>query len=140
MARGNAVRGTTRDSARVPAIEQAGAEAIVGDPDRVATVAAAFEHVGAAVILLGSTVGTPDAIEALHSTRLDMLLLRMLDSTIRGIVYESTGTVAQAILDGGAARVRAFCDGSRIPYALLDGGVGEWPAAGADAVEKLFGG
>jgi hypothetical protein len=103
-------------------------------------VAAAFEHVGAAVILLGSTVGTPDAIEALHSTRLDMLLLRMLDSTIRGIVYESTGTVAQAILDGGAARVRAFCDGSRIPYALLDGGVGEWPAAGADAVEKLFGG
>ena len=119
MARGHAVRATTRDPAHVPAIEAAGAEAVVGDPDRVATVAPAFEHVGAAVILLGSAIGSPEALAALHGSRLDMLLLRMLDSTVRGIVYEATGSVDSSILGAGAERVRAFCDGSRIPYALV---------------------
>jgi hypothetical protein len=103
----------------------------------VATVAPAFEHVGAAVILLGSAVGSPEALAALHGTRLDMLLLRMLDSTVRGIVYEAVGSVDSSILDGGAERVREFCEGSRIPYALLDGG-GDWPALAADAVEGVL--
>jgi hypothetical protein len=138
VARGHAVRGTTRDSAHVPAIEAAGAEAIIGDPDRVATVAPAFEHVGVAVILLGSATGSPEALAALHGSRLDMLLLRMLDSTVRGIVYEATGSVDASLLDAGAQRVRAFCEGSRIPYALLDVGGGAWPAGAVDAVEAVL--
>jgi hypothetical protein len=138
VARGHAVRGTTRDSAHVPAIEAAGAEAIIGDPDRVATVAPAFEHVGVAVILLGSASGSPEALAALHGSRLDMLLLRMLDSTVRGIVYEATGSVDASLLDAGAQRVRAFCEGSRIPYALLDVGGGAWPAGAVDAVEAVL--
>jgi hypothetical protein len=132
------VRATTRDPAHVQAIEAAGAEAIVGDPDRVATVAPAFEHVGVAVILLGSATGDPEAIAALHGSRLDMLLLRMLDSTVRGIVYEATGSVDASILDAGAQRVRAFCEGSRIPYALLDVVGDAWPAGAADAVEAVL--
>lgn len=137
VVRGHAVRATTRDPDRVSAIEAAGAEAIVGDPDRVATVAPAFEHVGAAVILLGSATGSPEALAALHGTRLDMLLLRMLDSTVRGIVYEATGSVDASVLGAGAERVRTFCEDSRIPYALL-GGHGDWPAGGADAVERVL--
>jgi nucleoside-diphosphate-sugar epimerase len=137
VARGHAVRATTRDPAHVPAIEAAGAEAIVGDPDRVATVAPAFEHVGAAVILLGSAVGSPEALAALHGSRLDMLLLRMLDSTVRGIVYEAAGSVDSSILGAGAERVSAFCEDSRIPYALLDA-PGDWPVGAADAVEDVL--
>jgi len=138
VARGNAVRATTRDPAHVGAIEAAGAEAIVGDPDRVATIAPAFEHVGAAVILLGSAGGSPEALAALHGSRLDMLLLRMLDSTVRGIVYEAAGSVDASILDAGAERVRAFCEGSRIPYALLDLGDGAWPVQAVNAVERVL--
>lgn len=138
VARGHAVRATTRDRERVVAIEAAGGEAIVGDPDRVATVAPALEHVGVAVILLGSATGSPEALAALHGTRLDMLLLRMLDSTVRGIVYEATGSVDPSLLDAGAQRVRAFCEGSMIPYALLDGQGSEWPAGAADAVEQVL--
>jgi nucleoside-diphosphate-sugar epimerase len=138
IARGHAVRGTTRTPARIPAIEDAGAEAIVGDPDRVATIAPAFEHVGAVVILLGSASGSPESIAALHGTRLDMLLLRMLDSTVRGIVYEATGSVGATVLGAGAERVRAFCDGSRIPHVLLDGGTDDWPASAAHAVERVL--
>jgi nucleoside-diphosphate-sugar epimerase len=140
VARGHAVRATTRDPVRIAAIEAAGAEALVGDPDRVATVAPAFEHVGVAVILLGSATGSPEALAALHGTRLDMLLLRMLDSTVRGIVYEATGSIDPAILDAGAERVRAFCEGSMIPYALLGDPGLEWPAGAADAVERVLGG
>ena len=105
VARGNAVRATTRDPAHVGAIEAAGAEAVVGDPDRVATIAPAFEHVGAAVILLGSAVGTPEALAALHGSRLDMLLLRMLDSTVRGIVYEAVG-ILRGVADSVCAARR----------------------------------
>jgi Trk K+ transport system NAD-binding subunit len=124
VARGHAVRATTRDPAHVGAIEAAGAEATVGDPDRV--------------ILLGSAVGSPEALAALHGSRLDMLLLRMLDSTVRGIVYEAAGSVDASILDAGAERVRAFCEGSRIPYALLDLGDGAWPVQAVDAVERVL--
>ena len=138
VARGNAVRGTTRDPARAREIEAAGAEPVVGDPDRVATLAPSLEHVGVAVILLGSAAGSHDALAALHGPRLDMLLLRMLDSTVRGIVYEATGTVDDEILAAGARRVREFCEGSRIPYALLDKSCGDWPAAGADVVEGVL--
>jgi uncharacterized protein YbjT (DUF2867 family) len=138
VARGHAVRATTRDPDRVAAIEAAGAEAIVGDPDRVATVAPAFEHVGVAVILLGSATGSPESLAALHGSRLDMLLLRMLDSTVRGIVYEATGSVDPSILGAAAERVRAFCEDSRIPYVLLDGEDVGWPAGPADAVELLL--
>ena len=138
VARGHAVRATTRDPAHVSAIEAAGAEAVVGDPDRVATIAPALEHVGAAVILLGSATGNTESIAALHGSRLDMLLLRMLDSTVRGIVYEAIGSVDSSILDAGAERVRTFCEGSRIPYALLDADGADWPAGAVDAVENVL--
>jgi Trk K+ transport system NAD-binding subunit len=48
VARGHAVRATTRDPGRVDAVAATGAEPIVGDPDRVGTLAPALEHVTAA--------------------------------------------------------------------------------------------
>ena len=125
---------------RAGEIEAAGAEAVVGDPDRVATLAPAFEHVGAAAVLLGSARGRPEALAALHGTRLQMLLTRMLDSTVRGIVYEAHGSVGAEILAAGAARVREFCEGSRIPYALLDPDQGAWPGEAADAIDRVLAG
>jgi Trk K+ transport system NAD-binding subunit len=137
-ARGHVVRGTTRDSGRVGEIEATGAQAVVADPDRIATLIPALEHAGVACILLGSAVGSPEALAALHGSRLEMLLLRMLDTTVRGVVYEAGGTVDAAVLAAGADRVRSFCEGSRIPYALLDAGPGPWPGGAADAVESVL--
>jgi hypothetical protein len=103
----------------VASLEAEGIEAVLGDPDRVATLAPALDHVAVAYILLGSATGTPAALAALHSTRLDMLLSKILDSTVRGIVYEAAGSVDADVLRGGAARVRAFAQDSRVPYVLL---------------------
>jgi uncharacterized protein YbjT (DUF2867 family) len=117
---GHAVRGTTRDPGRLDAIMAAGVEAVHADPDRVATIAPAFEHVSVACVLLGTASGPPDLVEPLHRTRLEMLLSRMLDTTVRGVVYEAAGTVSPELLLGGAQRVAAACSDSHTPYALIE--------------------
>lgn len=140
-AEGHAIRGTTRRAVRVAELEAAGVEAHVGDPDRVATVAPALDHAVIACVLLGSAQGAAGAIEALHGTRLEMLLTRIVDSTVRGIVYEARGTVDAAVLRDGAERVRAACEDSLIPYRLLDadpGDVGGWAADARAAVDALL--
>jgi hypothetical protein len=135
------VRGTTRDPRRLEQIEAAGAEALVGDPDRIATLAAALEHVGVACVLLGSAAGQARQLEALHGSRLEMLLSRMLDTTVRGIVWEAAGGVDPDLLQAGAQRVRAFCEDSRIPYAMLQADPSDhdaWLAAAIAAVERVL--
>ena len=127
-ARGQAVRGTTRDRSGLELIERAGAEPFLGDPDRVATLAPALAQVSVACVLLGSATGSPEQLAALHGTRLEMLLARMLDTTVRGIVYEATGGPDPTLLRGGADRVRAVCERSRIPYRLLSADPTDHPA------------
>jgi len=138
-ARGHAVRGTTRLAARCDEIEAAGAEPFVGDPDRVATLAPALDHVGVACLLLGSATGTREQLEALHGTRLAMLLERMLDTTVRAVVYEAAGTIAPAVLAVGVQHVRRACERSLIPYVLLEYDPADragWTAAAVSAVER----
>lgn len=138
---GHAVRGTTRDRARCAEIEAAGAEPYVGDPDLVGTLAPALAHVGVACLLLGSASGTDEQLAALHGTRLEMLLERMLDTTVRGVVYEAAGTVDPGILSSGAERVRHACERSLIPYVLLTADPGDhevWVQAAGAAVERAL--
>lgn len=113
------MRGTTRTETKLAAIEETGAEAVLGDPDVVGTLARSFEHVSVACVLLGSARGTEAQLSALHGTRLDMLLTRMVDTTLRGVVYEATGSVDAAVLALGATLVQERCEDARIPYALL---------------------
>jgi len=141
LARGHAVRGTTRDPSRAGEIEAAGIEAVVDDPDRVATLTAALDHVSVVCILLGSASGDADALAALHASRLAMLLHRMVDTTVRGVVYEAVGRVGPEWLSAGAEQVRSACEDARIPYALLDTDPSEhraWLEAAIDAVERVL--
>ena len=141
VARGHAVRGTTRDPGRCASIESAGAEAVIGDPDRVATLGRALEHVTVACLLLGSASGSAAALAALHGPRLEMLLTRMIDSTVRGILYEATGSIDSEVLATGAAHMKRVCEDSRIPYALLatdPGNLETWLADASRAVQGLL--
>lgn len=140
-ARGHAVRATTRQAARLPEVEEAGAEAVLGDPDRVATIAPAFDHVSVACLLLGSVTGEAEQVQALHGPRLEMLLTRMLDTTIRGVVYEANGRVRAETLAAGAATVRRACTASRIPHVLLNtepDAHQQWLAAATAAVHQVL--
>ncbi len=99
------VRGTTRDSEGGWEIEAAGAEAVIADPDRVGTLLRALAQVTVVVILLGSATGSPAQLEALHGTRLEMLLTKLVDTTVHGVVYESAGSIEPPLLEAGARRV-----------------------------------
>ena len=138
---GHAVRGTTRERSRVAVIEEAGAEAVVGDPDRVATLVAALEHVTVLCILLGSAAGTPQQLAALHGTRLEMLLTKSVDTTARGVVYEAAGTVEPSVLRAGAERIRAFGERSLVGVEVLEADPSDdprWLAAALAAVRRLL--
>jgi uncharacterized protein YbjT (DUF2867 family) len=116
---GHAVRGTTRDPERLAEIASTGAEPVVADPDRISTLAPTLEHVGVVCLLLGSAVGEAAQLEALHGSRLEMLLRKMIDTTVRGVVYEARGAVDLRLLRKGSELVRSLCGDSLIPYALL---------------------
>ncbi|HWF72766.1 MAG TPA: NAD(P)H-binding protein [Solirubrobacteraceae bacterium] len=137
-ARGHAVRGTTRDPQRLDGIEAAGAEPFLADPDRVGTLVPAFAGVAVICLLLGSATGTPAELEALHGTRLDMLLQRVIDTTIHGVLYEASGTVTPALLAGGADLVHTKCEQSSIPYALLRAGPRTWLTDATGEIDALL--
>src|ERR687886_641613 len=105
LADGHAVRGTTRDPARAPQIAATGAEVWVGDPARLATLSRALEAVTVVCWLLASARGDPDGIAALHQERLRSYLHEMVDTTVRGFVYEAAGTADPGLLERGRAIV-----------------------------------
>jgi nucleoside-diphosphate-sugar epimerase len=85
------VRGTTRSPERLRSIEEAGIEAGVADPDRVGTV---LDHVGDVTVLaylMGTAEAEPESIAAIHGPRLERLLERLVDTPVRGFVYEAGG-------------------------------------------------
>ncbi len=140
--RGHLVRGSSRSPARGPAIEAAGAQALIADPDRVSTLVPALDHVSVVCMLLGSLDASAAQIEALHGPRLETLLLHMIDTTVHGIVYEVAGTVDAEILAAGAQLLRTKCELSRIPFALLDrdpaASYDDWFEAAIGAVQRVL--
>lgn len=93
VAEGHAVRGVTR-GAHASAIEEAGGEAWIGDPDVVGTLRYATENATLLLWLLGGVEQ-----EDLHGSRLKMMLERTIDTTIRGFVYEAGPPEGVAVVE-----------------------------------------
>jgi uncharacterized protein YbjT (DUF2867 family) len=137
---GQVVRGTTRDPKREPVLTASGVEPFVGDPDRVGTLIPALVNVGGVCVLLGSAAGESERLAALHGPRLEMLLEKLIDTTVRGLVYEAAGTVPSSVLHHGTGLVREAADRSRLPYAVLDTDPAdhhEWLESACAAVNRL---
>ena len=81
VAEGNAVRVVTRSQARRAEIEGAGCECWIGDPDRIGSLRYALDNVTVLLWLLGTATG-PN-VEALHGSRLRMMLDKVTDTTIQ---------------------------------------------------------
>jgi hypothetical protein len=133
------VRGTTRTEKGVAAIEAAGIEAEVADPHRPGTILDLVGDVALVVWLLGSAHGEPEVIAAIHGPRLEGLLGRLVDTPVRGFVYESSGRVQQRYLDGGAEIVESAARTWSIPVAVLREEPGEdWDRWAADAADRTL--
>jgi nucleoside-diphosphate-sugar epimerase len=125
LAEGWAVRGTSRSEDGLAAIAAAGLEPSPADPDRPGTVLELVGDVAVVHWLLGSAVGEPEALEAIHGSRLERILERLVDTAVRGFVYEAAGSVEPALLEGGAAAVEKAAATWRIPVATVGSDPGD---------------
>ncbi|SRR5690606_2631855 len=137
LAEGWQVRGTTRDASSLEAIEASGIEAVLADPDRVGTVFEQLDDVSVVAWLLASARGDEDAVAALHGPRLERLLEKLIDTPVRGFVYEAAGTVAAEHIAAGRALVERARATWRIPFAFIEADPADpqaWTRAARDAV------
>ena len=132
-AEGHAVRAVTRRPGARPAIEAAGAECFIGDPDVIGTLRYALDNVTILLWLLGTASGPADKVAALHRSRLRMMLEKTTDTTVRGVVYEAAGTVGSELLAAGAEEARRAQALNEIPYALVTADPADRAAWLADA-------
>ena len=120
MAAGWQVRGTSRSPAGLEAIAAAGIEAAEADPDRVGTVLELVDDVAVVVWALGSATGSRERVAAVHGPRLERALERLVDTPVRGFVYEGAGAAPDEVLAAGAELVAGAGERWRIPVAVVD--------------------
>jgi uncharacterized protein YbjT (DUF2867 family) len=133
----HAVRGTTRSRERLAELETAGIEGMVADPDRLATLVPALSGVTVVCWLMGSAAGSPDV----HGARLRTLMEHLVDTPVRGLVYEASGQADAALLATGAQIVRDASLTWHIPSQVVTTDPANheaWLAAMKEAVERLL--
>jgi hypothetical protein len=139
VADGHAVRAVTRSEERRGEIEAAGCECWIGDPDRIGTLRYALDNVTVLLWLLGTATGA-NVID-LHGSRLRMMLEKVTDTTVRGVLYEAAGTVDAEALRAGAAEVARARELNEIPGALIEVDPRDqeaWVGAARARIERLL--
>ena len=132
--RGWAVRGSSRGGVGRTAIAAAGLEAVEADPDRVGSIVELLGDVTVLAWLLGD-VADPAGAE-LNGPRLESLLQKLVDTPVRGFVFEPPPSGAgKALVADAVARWH-------LPVELIETSRDEpdaWARAVADAVERSVG-
>jgi nucleoside-diphosphate-sugar epimerase len=111
LADGWAVRGTSRRDEGLVAIEAAGIESALADPERPGTILELVDDVAVLVLLLGGAEGSAEQLEAIHGPRLERLMEHLVETPVRGVLYEGT--------DAGGEIVRNAARTWRIPARIL---------------------
>jgi len=101
LAEGWAVRGTSRRDEGLAAIEAAGIEPAPADPDRPATILELVGDVAVLVLLLGSVAGSDEEVTAIHGPRLERLMEHLVETPVRGVVYEGTEAGSEVVKVAG---------------------------------------
>ncbi len=114
------VRGTSREEEGLAVIEAAGIEPARADPERPGTILDLVGDVTIVLWLLGSAKGSAENLAAIHGPRLEGLLERLVDTPVRGFVYEGAGTVDAKLREGGAELARHAESTWRIPVAVTE--------------------
>jgi uncharacterized protein YbjT (DUF2867 family) len=113
LAEGWAVRGTSRREEGLAEIEAVGIEAALADPERPGTILELVNDVAILVLLLGGAEGSDEELAAIHGPRLERLMEHLVETPVRGVVYEGTRE--------GEEVVQAASRTWRIPVALVAG-------------------
>jgi len=97
LADGWAVRGTSRREEGLEQIKAAGIEPAPADPDRPGTILELVNDVAVLVLLLGGTKGTGEELGAIHGPRLERLMEHLVETPVRGVLYEGTEEGAEVV-------------------------------------------
>jgi hypothetical protein len=111
----------------------------VADPDRLATLVPTLAGVTVVCWLMGRASGSPEV----HGARLETLMEHLVDTPVRGFVYEAAGRVDSTVLERGAQIVRAAARTWRIPSEIVTADPAaheEWLEAMRAAVERVLAG
>ena len=134
------MRGTSRTAEGSARIQEAGIEPALADPDRPGSVLEYVGDVPVVVLLLGSVRGEADAVAAIHGPRLERLMEKLVDTPVRGVVYEAAGSISPQHLERGRETVAAAGKRWRIPVEILERDPAEheaWLDAALAAVRRL---
>lgn len=97
LAEGWAVRGTSRREEGLAGIEAAGIEPALADPERPGTILELVNDVAILVLLLGNAAGSEAELAAIHGPRLERLMEHLVETPVRGVLYEGTEEGAQVV-------------------------------------------
>lgn len=123
-------------------IRETGLDAALADPERPGTLLELIADVALVFWLLGCAAGEPQQVTAIHGARLSALLERLVDTPVRGFLYEGAGDVDPADLRRGAEAVAAAGETWRIPGRVIDVPPADrkaWLAAMLGAARELTG-
>jgi sugar phosphate isomerase/epimerase len=135
----HAIRGTSRSPERVAELEEAGIEGVVADPDRLATLVPALAGATVVCWLMGSAVDSPEV----NGPRLATFAEHLVDTPVRGLIFEAAGTVDADVLTTGAQIVRTASQTWHIPVQVVTADPAEyeaWLEAMKDAVDRTLAG
>ena len=135
----HAIRGTTRSTERVAELETAGIEVVPADPDRLATLVPALSGVTVVCWLMGSAVDSPDV----NGARLASFTEHLVDTPVRGLIYEAAGPADPSVLAAGAQIVRDASQTWHIPVQVVTTDPADhesWLEAMKEAVERTLAG
>jgi hypothetical protein len=142
-ASGHAVRITTRTQARRAEIESTGAECWIGTPARLGTLRGALDGATIACWMLARASGQPEELRELHGPRVESFMRQLIDTTVRGLVYDASPQApARRLLERGAETVRSLAVFNAIPARVLAPARDDdqsWVAGARSAVEELLG-
>jgi hypothetical protein len=139
---GHAVRITSRSESGRAAIEAARAECWIGTPERLGTLRGALENVTLALWLLGTASGSQAELRELYGPRLEAFVRQLIDTTVRGFVYEPPGRAAPAELAASSERgARSLAEHNAIPYVVIRAAPaeeGRWMDEARLSVDRLL--
>ncbi len=119
LAGGWQVRGTSRHREGAALIEQAGIEAAIADPADPGSVLELVADVSVVVWLLGSAEGSEEELSTIHGPRLDRVLERLVETPVRGFVYDGKGSVNPILLARGKEAVEAASETWEMPVSVV---------------------
>ncbi len=117
---GHIVRGTSRSQENLKRVADVGIEPVEADPTRLSQIMEHIEGVAIVVWLMGDAQGDESDISHLHDKVLAHMLRKLVDTQVRGFVYETNGRVSAELLDKGREHVEHANHTWHIPVGFID--------------------